>query len=185
MPRPTREGPKIRAHCEGEGLGPPRPGGHKKRALFSPPLGRRFFVRIDLHLLGSPVIGALTNAEFRSWLALLSYIARFRGEADPANGEFPRQWARFVRYASRCKSGRVTPRQLERFIALGLLEELIDEDGKEWLRVVDWRDLHPLEWTGAIRARLDGAIDTPCTDVASAGPRTRGQRIANPRMHLR
>jgi len=40
-----------------------RPGGHKKRALLSPPLGKRSFVRIDDVLMGSPVIEQLTDAE--------------------------------------------------------------------------------------------------------------------------
>jgi hypothetical protein len=128
-----------------------RPGGHKKPRLLSPPLGRRSFVRVDMHLMQAAATGELSDAEFRAWLGLLTYVARFRGEANPRDGEFPRDWAKYTSYAKPRGRGRVTPKQLERFIELGLLEPLIDEDGKEWLRVVDWRDVHPLEWTGAIR----------------------------------
>jgi hypothetical protein len=128
-----------------------RPGGRKNRALLSPPLGRRAFVRIDLDLMEAPVIGQLSDTAFRAWLALLSYVSRWRGECDHVSGEFPRVWAKFAIYAKPLGTGRVTEKQLERFIGLGLLDRLVDEDGKEWLRVTDWRDVHPLEWTGAIR----------------------------------
>ena len=36
-------------------------------------------------------------------------------------------------------------------LQLGLLYELEDADGKRYLGVRDWRELCPLEWTGAIR----------------------------------
>jgi len=108
---------------------------------------------VDAVLLGSPVVGQLTDAEFRAWLALLAYVARWRGECDHVNGEFPRDWHRFTTYAKPGgkRPARVTKRHVGRFTTLGLLEELVDDAGKQWLRVVDWRDLHPLEWTGAIR----------------------------------
>jgi len=102
-------------------------------------------------MLESPVIGQLTHVEFRAWLALLTYVARWRGECNHLDGEFPRRWHRFAKYAKPGVQGRVTKRQVERFVELGLLEELVDEDGAEWLRVDDWRDLRPLEWTGAQR----------------------------------
>ena len=128
-----------------------RPGGRKKNPLLSPPLGRRSFVRIDNLLMEGPVVGQLTAEEFRSWLALLSYVARWRGECDHLNGEFPRKWHTFATYAKPSARGRVTTRHVAKFVALGLLEELVDDAGKEFLRVHDWRDLRPIEWTGAQR----------------------------------
>ena len=128
-----------------------RPGGHKKRGLLSPPLGKRSFIRVDMLLLDSPVVGQLTNADFRAWLALLGYVARWRGECDQRNGEFPRRWHRFAKYAKPGAQGRVSKRQVARFVELGLLEESVDVDGKERLRVRDWRDLRPPDWTGAQR----------------------------------
>ena len=77
-------------------------------------------------------------------------MARWRGECG-YDGEFPREWSKYATYANSGPMRRVTPRRLQRFLELGLLEEGIDEDGKAWLRVVDWRDLRPLDWTGAIR----------------------------------
>lgn len=96
----------------------------------------------------------LTHAEFRSWLALLAYVSRWRGEADPTTGEFPLEWHRYVEFSKPGnRGGRVTCRQVEKFIALGLLEPLVDADGKAWLRVRDWRDLKPTagDWTVADR----------------------------------
>jgi len=107
---------------------------------------------VDSLFLESVIIGQLTASELRSFLALLSYVARWRGECDPVDGTFPRKWVRFVTYARPGKGlGRVTPRQIAKFLALGLLVELEDDDGRQFLGVVDWRDVHPLEWTGAIR----------------------------------
>ncbi len=128
-----------------------RPGGHKKRALLSPPLGRRSFVRVDMHLMEAPVMFQLSAEEFRAWLALLSYVARWRGQCDPVDGTFPRAWVKFATYSKPRGLGRVTPRQLAKFLALGLLDELEDDDGQPFLAVVDWRDVHPREWNGAIR----------------------------------
>ena len=128
------------------------PGERKQpRALLSPPIGRRSFVRVDSLFLESVVIGQLTASELRSFLALLSYVARWRGECNPVNGTFPRKWVTFATYAKLGGLGRVTPKQLEKFLALGLLVELEDDDGRQFLGVVDWRDVHPREWTGAIR----------------------------------
>jgi hypothetical protein len=110
-------------------------------------------VRVDIHLLESAAIGQLTHSEFRAWLALLAYVARWRGECDPVDGTFPRDWHRYAFYATpgRRKLGRVTAAHVARFLELGLLYELEDADGKRYLGVRDWRELRPLEWTGAIR----------------------------------
>lgn len=122
------------------------------KPTFSPPLGRRSFVRVDIHLLESATIGQLTHAEFRAWLALLAYVARWRGECDPVDGSFPREWHRYAYYAMPGRRrGRVTVAHVARFLKLGLLYELEDADGKRYLGVQDWREVHPLEWTGAIR----------------------------------
>jgi len=67
------------------------------------------------------------------------------------DGTFPRDWPRFVAFAKPRGRGRVTKRHVERFLELGLLEPLVDDDGQQFLGVVDWRDVHPREWTGAIR----------------------------------
>ena len=102
----------TRAHASRASERRRRPGGHKQpRALLSPPIGRRSFVRVDSLFLESVIIGQLTASELRSFLALLSYVARWRGECDPVDGTFPRKWVRFVTYARPGKGlGRVTPR---------------------------------------------------------------------------
>ncbi|MBA2536783.1 MAG: hypothetical protein H0V20_05020 [Actinobacteria bacterium] len=68
------------------------------------------------------------------------------------DGTFPRKWVRFVTYARLGeRRGRVTPAQLAKFIELGLLVELQDDDGQQFLGVVDWRDIRPLSWNAEIR----------------------------------
>lgn len=106
-----------------------------------------------MHLMEAPPMVELTDSAFRAWLALLAYVARWRGECDHVNGEFPFEWHRFAQYAKPRARGRVTKRQVEKFIALGLLVPRVDEAGKAWLRVKDWRDLKPTagDWTLADR----------------------------------
>jgi hypothetical protein len=73
-----------------------------------------------------------------------------------ADGTFPTDWHTFAYYSrpgSR-RVGRVTKRHVERLIAVGLLEDFIeDETGDEYLCFRDWRSwVCPEDPTAAVRA---------------------------------
>jgi hypothetical protein len=116
-----------------------RPGGHRRLRIIGPPLGTRSFLRVDFRLMTSLAAGELSDREFRASLGLLSYVACFRSSSGREDA-FPAEWRRFAFYAKPGqRRGRVTPCQVERFIELGLLRPLLDENGDNWLRIVDWR----------------------------------------------
>jgi hypothetical protein len=96
--------------------------------------------------LTSPKVAALTDREFRAFFTLAAFVAIY-GSA----GEFPRSWLRFPLFGHR---RRVTPRLLERFAAVGLIEEYVYADnGSQVLQIVGWRDWQPVDPTSAERKR--------------------------------
>jgi hypothetical protein len=111
---------------------------------------RRGVIRADHYVLTGPIVGALTDAEFRALLILWSWVARYGDD-----GEFERDSLGHILWSSKGgRRRRITPRMLARFIGLGLIEEheYID-DGKQVLVIADWRSYGPVDLTSAERKR--------------------------------
>jgi len=91
----------------------------------------------------------LTNFEFRALVQLWSWTAKYGKE-----GEFPRKWLRGFAFVAGDRRRRITPRMLERFIDLSLVEEhRYDDDGSEVLQISGWREYQPVDSTSAERKR--------------------------------
>src|SRR4249919_786124 len=97
---------------------------------------RRGVIRLDLTSLQSPVLSAVTDAEFRVLMQLWAWFAR-HGES----GEVPVEQL-LGAFAYMVKGGRfrrLTPAQVTRFVSLGLLVALRDAEGAAWVRAAHWR----------------------------------------------
>ena len=106
----------------------------------------RGVIRLDWRVLTSPRLLSLTDREYRALTELWCYVAKF----GDGTGEFPCFWLRGFRFQGR---RRITPKMLESYLALGLLEEGADDDGHDYVRIVDWRSYRPTDSTSAERKR--------------------------------
>ena len=107
---------------------------------------KRGVIRLDQATLTSPKVAALTDREYRVLTQFWSWVARFGQD-----GEIRADWLRAFRWNQR---RRLTPRLLERFLELGLLERFVyEDDGTEVIQVLYWRDRRPVDLTSAERKR--------------------------------
>lgn len=110
------------------------------------PSRKRGVIRVDHWTLTSPKVTALTDREYRALTVFWSWVARFGKD-----GEIRADWLRAFGWSG---CWRITPRMLERFVQLGLLERFVyEDDGTEVVQVVDWRDYRPVDLTSAERKR--------------------------------
>ena len=123
---------------------------------------KRGVIRLDLSVLQNPRVEKLSDAEWRAYVTLLPWVARFADD----DGEVPQSWLRETFAFGQTPSGRprrLTPKLLQRLASSGLVEAWEYDDGERTIALVGWRDFRPIDMTSAerkrrFRRRLYGAL---------------------------
>jgi hypothetical protein len=123
-------------------LNPPRVTAAQKRGV----------IRVDLYLLEDPRVERLSDSEWRAYISLLPWVARYSENAD---GEVPLSWLKSFSFGwtPSGRPRRITSKLLARLVNCGLVREYEYDDGERTIAVAGWRDFRPVDLTSAERKR--------------------------------
>jgi hypothetical protein len=126
-------------------------GSHSNRPLTVTAAKKRGVIRLDLSVLTNPQVEQLSDGEFRAYLTLLPWVARY----SDSDGEFPREWLETFAYGrtEKGRARRINEKLLARLVESGLVEVFEYDDDTQTIAVVGWRDFRPVDPTSAERKR--------------------------------
>jgi hypothetical protein len=93
---------------------------------------KRGVIRLDLSVLQNARVAPLSDTEFRAYVTLLPWVARY----SDAEGEVSRSWLDTFSFGATAsgRPRRMTPTLLARLVASGLVEEYEYDDGERTVR---------------------------------------------------